>query len=142
MRRVVRIMGCVAALAVAGCGDDDMPIADLSGDWTFADEVTAAFGTCTASGIATLSQTGRTLTGVINATAGECVWDGGGVNDNSGPVDLSSGQVGDSLIVFSAGICDFEGTLVTANRIEGTEVCNVTAIGQTFPMTGPFSLSR
>ncbi|MGI9626339.1 MAG: hypothetical protein ACR2QM_05850, partial [Longimicrobiales bacterium] len=110
--------------------------------WTFADSVSADFGSCTAAGIATFDQTGSSLTGVIDATEGVCNWSDGGSDDNSGPVSLSSGMVTDSLVTFTAGICQFQSTSIAPDRIEGTEVCPVMALGRTFDLVGSFTLSR
>jgi len=90
-----------------------------------------------------LGQEGRTISGVINASEGLCTWADGGSNDNAGPVEISAGEVTDTSITFSAGICHFQGRFVSEGRIEGDEVCSVLDLaGQTFELIGPFSLSR
>ena len=128
---------------MAACSDDmSEPLLDVSGDWSFADTVTASFGTCTAAGTVTFTQSGRTLGGVIDATEGTCEWADGGSDDNSGPVDISGGNVSPTAVSFTAGICEFTSTSVTDERIEGQEVCTLSTGTQTFLLTGDFQLIR
>lgn len=131
------------ALALAACSDDmSEPLLDVAGDWSFSDTVTASFGTCTAAGTVTFTQSGRTLGGVIDATEGTCVWADGGSDDNSGPVDISGGDVTTTGVTFTAGVCEFTSTSVTDERIEGQEFCTLSAGSQTFVLSGDFLLVR
>lgn len=137
-------LGILAALAgIVACSESMTgPLLEVGGDWAFADSVSADFGACTAKGIATFDQTGSSFTGVIDATEGVCNWEDGGSNDNSGAVSLSAGMVTDSLVTFTAGICEFQSTSITSDRIEGDEVCAVMALGRTFDLVGSFTLIR
>lgn len=137
----VGVLG-ICAVVVACSESATAPLPDVSGDWIFADSVSADFGSCTAAGIATFDQTGGSLTGVIDATEGVCNWSDGGSDDNSGPVSLSTGTVTDLVVTFTAGICQFQSTSITPNRIVGNEVCPVAALGQPFDLVGTFTLSR
>ena len=133
----------VVFMTAAACSDDMAePVLEVAGDWTFADTVTASFGTCTAAGTVTLMQSGRTLSGVINATEGTCEWADGGSDDNSGPVDISTGSVSPTTVSFTAGICEFTSTSVTDERIEGQEFCTVNTGTQNFVLSGGFTLVR
>ncbi|MDH3223201.1 MAG: hypothetical protein OEO23_05755 [Gemmatimonadota bacterium] len=128
---------------LGACSEDPTePVPDVAGDWTFADSVTASFGTCTAAGTVTFSQSGRTLGGVIDATEGICVWADGGSDDNSGPVDISGGNVSRTTVSFTAGVCEFTSTTVTDVRIDGDEFCTLNTGTQTFVLRGVFSLQR
>ena len=130
-------------LGLAACDDDvAAPLPEVAGEWVFSDLVSASFGECTASGVATLTQSGRSLGGVIDATEGVCTWADGGMDDNSGPVQISTGTVQANTVSFSAGICDFESTSVTDTRIEGSEFCTLNTGSQTFTLVGTFTLTR
>ena len=132
------------AFGAIACSEDAVtpaPPLDVDGDWIFSDLVTAAFGTCTAAGVATFNQAGESLTGVVDATEGVCNWTDGGSDDNSGQVPISSGTVTDSTMSFMAGICEFTATSLDENRIEGTEVCRVQAVVLD-SLTGTFTLTR
>lgn len=144
-RDIARLMRVAVpvAFALTACSDDPSePLLDVAGDWAFADTVTASFGTCTAAGTVTFTQSGRMLGGVIDATEGTCEWADGGFDDNSGPVDISQGSVSTTALSFSAGVCEFTSTSVTDQRIEGQEFCTLAAGTQTFVLSGGFLLER
>ena len=133
----------LAGVTLAACSDDMAePLLDVAGEWSFADTVTASFGTCTAAGTVTFTQSGRTLGGLIDATEGVCEWADGGSDDNSGPVDISGGQVTPTTVSVTAGICEFTSTSVTDERIEGQEFCTLNTGAQTFVLSGDFLLVR
>ena len=101
---------------------------------------------CTAqsAGTGTLTQSGSTFTGSVNATVGVCSDGFGNQIDNTGVITVTGGQINGNQVSFQTPFCQFTGTISgsPANQMSGSETCTIAVSGQQVTFTGTWQASR
>lgn len=116
-------------LAIGGCSDPtafspNLAPADVSGTWALSAVIATSGGSdaCTASGTATIAQSGTELEGSTHSTL-TCSTPGGSVNlTGLGSLD---GGVRDAAVTFRDAECEYRGTVSSGASMGGTVSCSI-----------------
>lgn len=120
----MRRLALLAMLGFAGCGEDlAEPLADVSGTWRYTQVVEGSGMTCGDGGQLVILQNGSALSGSLSGR--------GGCQNQSVAIDyirqheLSSADIVDTAIRFTASACRYEGTVVgnPATQAGGSVTC-------------------
>ena len=145
------LLAAVAAALVAACGGDGggttgPQTLNISGTWTFSDNISSATAgiSCNSSGNATLTQSGSNFTGTVNATTGVCTDSFGGSVDNTGTQSVTGGQISGTSVSFQVPFCQLSGSVSgnPANAMSGSETCTLDIGGTSYQFTGTWQASR
>lgn len=143
MRRSLFI-ALALAVGVAACGDSGTgpATANIGGTWEFSSSMTDTQHSisCNAVGNVVMSQSGSTFTGSGNQQ-GSCTGPGGAF-DNSGSITITGGQINGSSVSFQSPFCQYQGTIESSNRMNGTTSCSFQDAGTTFTFSGTWQASR
>lgn len=138
----------VAVLILLGstaCGGDsptEPQVTSISGTWTYTESFSnsSAGLSCQDEGTITINQSGTNFSGSANQE-GVCTDSQGNTYDNSGSGSIGGGQVSGQSVSYSAGGCDYEGTISGSppNRMTGPVSCTVAVGGTNYVFSGTWT---
>ena len=141
---VRRLLLVLSAFLVACSSDSNSPSANISGSWSFTDNISnSTLGvSCMSQGTAAYTQTGTQVS--ATATVHAVCTGPGGVADTTGTNTLAGDIDGDNVSFQDSSGCTLEGTVSgsPSNRMSGTEHCTVAISGQNYAFTGTWSSVR
>lgn len=144
--RKAAFMLALASLAV-GCGDGptEPRIPNIAGTWNYAESFSSSSAglSCQDQGIITINQNGGNFTGSYNQQ-GVCTDSQGNAYNNSGSGSIGGGQIEGTRASFSAGSCNYSGTISgkPPNRVSGSVSCTVAAGGTDYHFSGTWTATR
>lgn len=142
--RHLLLASLILVLACSDSNNPDGPV-DIEGTWTWS----AEFGndeidlTCTASGGATIEQSGSQFSGQIVNGTGTCTGAGGsGPFDPNGPI--VNGTIDDDNVAFADAFCDYSGVATgdPVDEVDGDMDCVFIIEGESVETTGTWEMAR
>lgn len=139
------IIGSVFGLAA--CGDDPAApeVLNIGGNWSYTESISnsSISFSCQNEGTMTINQDESNFTGSVNQT-GVCTDGQGNTYDNSGSGSIGGGQISGEQVSFSAGGCDYNGSISGSppNRLSGSVSCTVAISGTNYVFTGTFTATK
>lgn len=143
------LLGLIAA-AVAACGDSPtgpsaLQTRNIAGAWNYSESFSNASAgiSCQATGTIVINQSSANFTG-SSSGSGVCTDSWGNTIDSSGAGGVSGGQISGIQVAFSAGPCEYSGTIsgTPTNRMSGSVSCVIAAGGTNYPFTGTWTATR